>query len=89
MLVAAFGGCLRNRPASFGGFLSHAAMAVILVGLIGSSMYVTEKVAYIGYDEATDTASESFQIKDYTLEYVSNSVTEVEQRRRHHVHREL
>ena len=75
--VAAFGGCLRNRPASFGGFLSHAAMAVILVGLIGSSMYVTEKVAYIGYDEATDTASETFQIKDYTLEYVSNSVTEV------------
>ena len=52
-------------------------MAVILVGLIGSSMYVTEKVAYIGYDEATDTASETFQIKDYTLEYVSNSVTEV------------
>ena len=75
--VAAFGGCLRNRPASFGGFLSHAAMAVILVGLIGSSMYVTEKVAYIGYDEASDTASETFQIKDYTLEYVSNSVTEV------------
>ena len=75
--VAAFGGCLRNRPASFGGFLSHAAMAVILVGLIGSSMYVTEKVAYIGYDEAADTASETFQIKDYTLEYVSNSVTEV------------
>ena len=75
--LAAFGGCLRNNAASFGGFLSHAAMAVILVGLIGSSMYVTEKVAYIGYDESTDTAAENFTIKDYELAYTSNSVTEV------------
>lgn len=75
--LAAFGGCLRNNAARFGGFLSHAAMAVILVGLIGSSMYVTEKVAYIGYDESTDTAAENFTIKDYELEYTSNSVTEV------------
>ena len=75
--LAAFGGCLRNNAARFGGFLSHAAMAVILVGLIGSSMYVTEKVGYIGYDESTDTAAENFTIKDYELEYTSNSVTEV------------
>lgn len=75
--LAAFGGCLRNNAARFGGFLSHAAMAIILVGLIGSSMYVTEKVAYIGYDESTDTAAENFTIKDYELEYTSNSVTEV------------
>ena len=75
--LAAFGGCLRNNAARFGGFLSHAAMAVILVGLIGSSMYVTEKVGYIGYDESTDTAAEHFTIKDYELEYTSNSVTEV------------
>ncbi|WP_288285330.1 heme lyase CcmF/NrfE family subunit [uncultured Senegalimassilia sp.] len=75
--LAAFGGCLRNNAARFGGFLSHAAMAVILVGLIGSSMYVTEKVAYIGYDESTDTAAENFTIKDYELAYTSNSVTEV------------
>lgn len=75
--LAAFGGCLRNNAARFGGFLSHAAMAVILVGLIGSSMYVTEKVAYIGYDESTDTAAENFTIKDYELAYTSNSVTEI------------
>lgn len=75
--LAAFGGCLRSNAARFGGFLSHAAMAVILVGLIGSSMYVTEKVAYIGYDESTDTAAENFTIKGYELEYTSNSVTEV------------
>ena len=44
-------------PASFGGFLSHAAMAVILVGLIGSSMYVTEKgcLHRLGRDEAKPT----------------------------------
>ena len=75
--LAAFGGCLRNNAARFGGFLSHAAMAVILVGLIGSSMYVTEKVAYIGYDESADTAAENFTIKGYELAYTSNSVTEV------------
>ena len=70
-------GMLVNRASSFGGFLSHLAMAVILVGLIGSSMYVTEKVAYVNYDEAADTA-EDFTIQDFTLKYTSNDITEME-----------
>ena len=69
-------GMLVNRASSFGGFLSHLAMAVILVGLIGSSMYVTEKVAYVNYDEAADTA-EDFTIQDFTLKYTSNDITEM------------
>ena len=32
---------LVNRASTFGGFVAHLGMAVILVGLIGSSMYVT------------------------------------------------
>ena len=53
---------VRRLPAQQRGTLRRfprrtLAMAVILVGLIGSSMYVTEKVAYIGYDESTDTAA--------------------------------
>ena len=65
---------LVNRSATYGGMLAHLGMAVILVGLIGSSMYVTEKVAYVGYDEATDTATNDFTIQDFTLKYTSNSV---------------
>ncbi|MEG0302625.1 heme lyase CcmF/NrfE family subunit [Gordonibacter sp.] len=74
-LSATFG-MLVNRASTFGGFLSHLAMAIILVGLIGSSMYVTEKVGYVKYDEASDTAAEDFTIQDFTLKYTSNSVEE-------------
>lgn len=73
---AAFG-MLANRAASFGGFVSHLAMAVILVGLIGSSMFVTERVGYVGYDEATDSTTEDFTIQDFTLKYTSNTIEEM------------
>ena len=76
-VLAAVWGSARNTPSRFGGYLSHVAMAVILVGLIGSSMYVTEQSGYIAYDEGTDSASEVFQIKDYTLVYTSNSVEQL------------
>ncbi len=42
-VLAAGWGMLVNRASTFGGFIAHLGMAVILVGLIGSSMYVTEK----------------------------------------------
>ncbi|OUO88974.1 cytochrome C assembly protein [Gordonibacter sp. An230] len=71
---AAAWGMLVNRASTFGGFVAHLGMAVILVGLIGSSMYVTERVGYIDYDEETDTVAESFAIQDFTLSYAGNSV---------------
>ena len=40
------GATLRRRLSLFGGSVAHAAMGVILVGLIGSSMYVTEVTDY-------------------------------------------
>lgn len=67
-------GLFRGRASTYGGVVAHMAMAIILVGLIGSSMYVTEKVDYVGYDEETSTATENFTIKDYTLVYTGNSV---------------
>ena len=73
MFVSTFQ-AFKNRASVYGGFLSHLAMAIILVGLIGSSMYVTEKVGYMGYDIETDTATSDFVIKDYTLKYKDNSV---------------
>ncbi len=64
----------RRRFSALGGSVAHFAMAVILVGLIGSSMYVFERAGYMAYDEATDTAPETFTVQDYELTYVDNTV---------------
>ena len=67
---------LRARRASLlGGGVAHVAMAVILAGLIGSSMYVTEQSGYLAYDSKTDIASQTFTIKDYELTFTGSSVT--------------
>lgn len=58
----------------YGGYLAHLGMAVILVGLIGSSMYVTEHAGYVAYDEDTDTVAADFRVQDYSLRYTGNSV---------------
>lgn len=73
MLSATFG-MLVNRASMFGGFVAHLGMSVILLGLIGSSMYVTETVSYVAYDSETDTSSEELVIKDYTLVYAGNEI---------------
>ncbi|WP_449315056.1 heme lyase CcmF/NrfE family subunit [Rubneribacter sp.] len=72
--VSAALGMLVNRASTFGGFLAHFGMAIILVGLIGSSMYVTEKVGYLDYDDDTDTVAEDFAIQDFTLSYKGNEI---------------
>ncbi len=64
--------------APVGGFLCHAAMGVMLVGLIGSSMYVTENAGYLEYDSATDSANGTFAIGGYELVYQGQSVTQLE-----------
>ena len=72
-VVSAVGGLICRNASRLGGFLSHLAMAVILVGLVGSSMYVTEQTGYVSVDEETGSA-DTFAIKDYELTYVDNSV---------------
>ena len=64
-----------KRASGIGGAFAHIAMAVILVGLIGSSMYVYEESGYMAYDEASDTA-EPFNVREYQLEYSSNRITD-------------
>ena len=73
-VVASAWGMLVNRASTFGGFVAHLGMAVILVGLIGSSMYVTEHAGYVKYDEATDTVAEPFVIQDFELRYTGNVI---------------
>ena len=73
-VLAAGWGMLVNRASTFGGFVAHLGMSVILVGLIGSSMYVTEKTGYVKYDAESDTASEPFVIQDFELRYTGNNI---------------
>ncbi|MDR1013500.1 MAG: cytochrome c biogenesis protein CcsA [Coriobacteriales bacterium] len=74
-VVVAFFAALRRNASTVGGFLAHASMAVILVGLIGSSMYVTESSGYLPFDEENDTATGEFVVRDYRLVYVTNDIS--------------
>lgn len=65
-----------RRAAAIGGALSHTAMAVILVGLIGSSMYVYEQVGYMGFDSETQRAEAPMTVGEYQLEYAGNSIVD-------------
>ena len=69
---------LHRRGSSLGGFIAHFGMSVILIGLIGSSMYVTEVSAYLPYDEEADAVSGDFQIQGYTFEYTGNAIEQLE-----------
>ena len=73
--VASFFTLLVKNSSRFGGYIAHLAMAIILVGLIGSSMYVTETVQYVNFDEEANTA-DSFTVDDYELRYTDSSVEE-------------
>lgn len=66
----------RKRGAAVGGSIAHVAMAVILIGLIGSNMYVTEESGYMGFDMDADQATETFSVQEYELVYAGNSVTD-------------
>ena len=67
-----------KRLAPIGGSLAHAAMGLMLVGLIGSSMYVTEQAGYLDYDSETDTSTGTFAVGSYELTYTSQLVEEME-----------
>lgn len=64
----------RRRLPALGGGIVHAAVGVILIGLIGSSMYVTEVTGYLPHDEETDTVPTSFAVQDFELVYTGSSI---------------
>jgi cytochrome c-type biogenesis protein CcmF len=71
---AGAGAGIRAHLATLGGAVCHTAMSIILVGLVGSSMYVTEAAGYINYDSDTNTASNTLTCQNFELVYASNSV---------------
>ena len=77
-VFASLFGMFKDHAATYGGFVAHISMAIILVGLIGSSMYVTEKVEYLEYDPETGGTNDEFVIQDFTLKYTGNSIDELE-----------
>lgn len=64
-----------RRASTIGGGFAHIAMAVILVGLIGSSMYVYEESGYLKADKDAGT-TEAFTVQEYRLEYQDDSITD-------------
>ncbi len=61
----------RGMLSRLGSCVSHLAMGFILIGMVGSSMYVTEVSGYMPYDQNSDSSSARFAIGDYELEYRS------------------
>lgn len=52
----------RRNNRHYGGFIAHFGMAIIFIGLVGSSLYAMEQVVTIG-------PGESFTISDFSLRY--------------------
>ena len=53
--------------ARLGGMLAHAGLAVILAGLVGSSMYVTDKSGYLSSGGEDSQAAAEMQVGSYTV----------------------
>lgn len=49
--------------------MAHGALALILVGLVGSTMYVSSKSAQLPYDEASNTAEGTVELGSWALTY--------------------
>ncbi len=67
--VKASGATVWSKVPKMSGAICHAAVGIILIGLIGSSMYVTEVTGTLAYDEESDSAESTFKIQGYDLIY--------------------
>ncbi|MDR0459379.1 MAG: cytochrome c biogenesis protein CcsA [Coriobacteriales bacterium] len=70
-LLKSLGEMARRQSALIGGFIAHLGIALALLGLIGSSMFVSEQVGYASVDAHSNAALEDLVIGDYTLKYAS------------------
>ena len=69
------GSSFTARASKIGGFLTHTAMGIILVGLIGSSMYVTEVTQYVSAEAgaAAETAAQDAEDNTANAESAANT----------------
>jgi len=63
-LLAAFGSILFKARTQSGGYLSHIGIGIILIGLVGSSMYVRDVSTMVA-----DKPGASFAVSDYTFTF--------------------
>jgi cytochrome c-type biogenesis protein CcmF len=61
-LLAALVGLVRHAPVQVGGYLSHLGIAICLVGLVGSSMYVLEKPATLAPNQGAHMQAGSYTL---------------------------
>ena len=66
-----------GNASAVGGYLAHVGIGIILIGLIGSSMFVSERSGYVEYRATTDSAAD-FHMGDYTLRYTSNDIKDAD-----------
>lgn len=64
----------QKRGSAIGGSIAHLAMAVILIGLIGSNMYAAERSGYMGFDMEGGHATETFRILNYEIVYTGDAL---------------
>jgi cytochrome c-type biogenesis protein CcmF len=64
---AALAHLFAKSPAQAGGYLTHLGLGIILVGLVGSAMFVTERT--VAYSQAGEEVS----LGSYTVTYLSDS----------------
>ena len=76
-----------KRGSAIGGAFAHTAMAIILIGLIGSNMYVFEETGYMNVEQVgesgetieqktTIVSAEPFYVQEYRLEYASDEIVD-------------
>ncbi len=63
-VFTAFGNILMKARTQSGGYLAHIGMGVILIGLVGSSMYVRDVRTVVA-----DKPGATFAVSDYTFTY--------------------
>ncbi|MCL2818130.1 MAG: cytochrome c biogenesis protein CcsA [Actinomycetia bacterium] len=70
--LSALWSVLTKARTQSGGYICHIAIGIIVIGLIGSSMYVRDVSVTV-----PDQAGETIEIADYTLTFIKHEETEL------------
>lgn len=62
-----------HHASTYGGYIAHFGISIILIGLIGSSMFDFDQSQYLSFDQDANTA-ETMHVENYTLVYTGNAI---------------